>query len=93
MTIERIVEVSKNLKRATNVQAGGFGFFEAMEKHIHKELHQNKLTFGELCAVGENVLANNIGSTEFQKEIEAFLIQKYSADNLQHITDLLKGLS
>jgi hypothetical protein len=51
MTIESIVEVAKNLKRATNVHAGGFGFYEAMEKHIHAELHQNKLSFGELCAV------------------------------------------
>jgi len=51
------------------------------------------LTFAELCVVAENVLANNIGSNEFQKEIEKFLLEKYSADNLQHITDLLKGLS
>jgi hypothetical protein len=65
MNIERIVEVAKNLRRATNVQSGGFGFYEAMEKHIHAELHQNKLTFADLCAVGENVLSNNIGSTEF----------------------------
>jgi hypothetical protein len=47
----------------------------------------------ELCAVAENVLANSIGSTEFQIEIEKFLLQSYSAENLQLITDLLKGLS
>lgn len=82
LSIESIVEVAKNLRRATNVQAGGFGFYEAMEKHIHVELHQNKLNFADLCSVGENVLANNIGSTEFQKEIEQFLLKNYSADNL-----------
>jgi hypothetical protein len=36
-----------------------------MEKYIHTELHENKLSFGDLCAVAENVLANNIGSNEF----------------------------
>jgi hypothetical protein len=45
LTIERIVEIAKNLKRATNVQGGGFGYYEAMEKHIHKELHQSKIGF------------------------------------------------
>jgi hypothetical protein len=65
MTIDRIVEVAKNLKRATNVQAAGFGFYEALEKYIHTEIHENKLSFADLCAVAENVLANNIGSNEF----------------------------
>ena len=64
-----------------------------MEKHIHAELHQNKLQFNELCAVAENVLSNNIGSTEFQVEIEKFLLEKYTPENLQVITDLWKGLS
>ena len=82
MSIERIVEVAKNLKRATNVQAGGFGFYEALEKHIHKELHQNKISFAELCSIAENVLANNIGSNEFQNEVEQFLLKSYTADNL-----------
>lgn len=82
MSIERIVEVAKNLKRAKNVQAAGFGFYEALEKHIHAELHQNKLSFGDLCAVAENVLANSIGSNEFQIEIEEFLLKNYTADNL-----------
>lgn len=57
--------MAKNLKKATNVQGAGFGFFEAMEKYIHTELHQNKLDFTQLCAVAENILANGIGATEF----------------------------
>lgn len=85
--------MARNLKRSTNVQAGGFGFFEAMEKHVHKQLHQNKLGFPELCTLAENILANGIGSTEFQKEVESFLLEAYTADNLQVVTDLLKGLS
>lgn len=43
--------------------------------------------------MAENVLSNNIGSTEFQVEIEKFLLEKYTPDNLQTITDLWKGLS
>ena len=45
MTIERIVETGKNFKKATNVHAGAYGYYEAMEKHIHAELHQNKVDF------------------------------------------------
>ena len=93
MSLERQVEMARNLKRSTNVQAGGFGFFEAMEKNVHKQLHENKLGFPELCTLAENILANGIGSTEFQREVESFLLQTYTADNLQVVTDLLKGLS
>lgn len=35
LSIESVVEIGKHLKKATNVQAGGFGYFEQMEKHIH----------------------------------------------------------
>ena len=69
-----MVEIAKSLKRATNVAGGGFGFFEEMEKHIHKELHENKIGFEQLCTISENVLSNNIGSTKFQEEIEQFLL-------------------
>ena len=43
--------------------------------------------------IGENVLANGIGSTQFQIEIEDFLLKSFSASNLQVVTDLIKGLS
>lgn len=46
-----------------------------------------------MCAIAENILSNNIGSSEFQKEVEGFLLKDYSTENLQHITDLWKGLS
>ena len=35
MSLEAIVELGKNLKKATNAQKGAFGYFEAMEKLIH----------------------------------------------------------
>lgn len=80
--IEKIVEICKNLKRATNIQQGGYGFFEVTEKHIHNELHHGRIGFPELCTVAENIFASNIGSNEFQLEIENFLLKQYSADNL-----------
>ena len=63
LSVDRIVDIAKNLSRATNVHAGGYGFYEAMEKHIHNQLHEGKIDFEALCIVAENVLANNIGST------------------------------
>jgi hypothetical protein len=68
MSYERIVEVAKSLSKATNVHKGGYGWYEAMEKHIHMALHENKLTdFAELSKIAENMLSNNIGSTAFQE--------------------------
>lgn len=35
LEVTNIAEIAKNLSKATNVHKAGFGFFNAMEKHIH----------------------------------------------------------
>lgn len=62
MTIEQVVEVAKYLSKATNVHKAGYGYFHEMEKHIHKQLHENKLNFQDLSSIAENILPANIGS-------------------------------
>lgn len=53
-----------------------------MEKHIHKNLHENKIGFKELSVIAENILPANIGSNEFHRELEDFLLKKFSSENL-----------
>jgi len=43
ISIERAVDIARHLKKATNVAAAAFGYFEALEKHIHTELHQGRV--------------------------------------------------
>jgi hypothetical protein len=35
----KITEIAKMLKKATNVQKGGYGFFVQMEKHLKNGCH------------------------------------------------------
>lgn len=86
-------DLCRSVSRATNVQKGGYGLYSEIEKHIKTELHQGRVTWTALCKVVENLLPPNIGSNEFQLELERFLIANYNDDNLQHIVSLVKGLS
>lgn len=83
LSLERIIDIAKNLKKATNVHQAGYGFYEAMEKHIHRQLHENKHTdFESLSKIAESILSNNIGSSQFQEEIETFLLRDFNTENL-----------
>ena len=89
----KITEIAKTLRKATNVQKGGYGFFSEMEKHIKNSLHQGKIDFLELTKIVENILPGNIGSNEFHAELETFLICNYHEENLNDIVNLITGLS
>ena len=41
----------------------------------------------------ENLLAQNLGTNKFQQELETFILKKFTTNNLQDFTDLMKGLS
>jgi hypothetical protein len=45
LEVTKLAEISKHLSRATNVHKAGFGFFHEMEKEVHKQLHENNITF------------------------------------------------
>eukprot|EP00347_Sterkiella_histriomuscorum_P005947 403354650 len=93
LSVDSMVEIAKNLSKSTNVHKNGYGFYEAMEKHIHQGLHEGRISFSELCKVAENILPVNIGTNKFHEELERFLLEKFNAENLQEFTDLVKGLS
>ncbi|CDW77722.1 UNKNOWN [Stylonychia lemnae] len=93
MSIQNIVEIARHLSKATNVHKAGYGFYEKMEKHIHKEIHEGRVTFPDLCNIVENILPANIGSNKFQQELEDFILNKFESDNLQIVSDLIKGIS
>lgn len=48
LTPTQITEIAKALSKATNLQNGGFGFYQAMEVHLKNQLHQGKVTFTDL---------------------------------------------
>jgi hypothetical protein len=64
-----------------------------METYVHTELHQGRMNYDELIRVMELVLPANIGSNEFQTELENFALHNYDDSNLQTVTDLVKALS
>jgi hypothetical protein len=65
LTVVNLSEIAKHLCKATNVHKAGFGFYEEMERHFHKEMVGGRISFEELCRITENILPNNIGSTKF----------------------------
>jgi hypothetical protein len=89
----KITEIAKMLKKATNVQKGGYGFFAQMEKHLKNGCHQGQINFLELTKIVENILPGNIGSNAFHAELEKFLIVNYHEENVNDIVNLIKGLS
>jgi len=71
---ERVSRAGYYLSRATNVHAGGYGFYIEMEKHIKRSLHEGKVTAADLAKIVENLLPQNLGSKEFQKDLEDFIL-------------------
>ena len=64
-----------------------------MEKHLKTELHQGRVDYDELIQIMEMLLPANIGSNDFQKELEDFAFYNYDDTNLQKVVDLVKALS
>lgn len=91
----KMAELAKTLRKATNIAQGAFGFFPAMEKQIHDDLHQGRFDGGfvDLCKLAEHLLPANIGSNQFHHELEKFLIVNFTDTNIQDIVNLVKGLS
>lgn len=89
----KISEIAKVLKKATNVQKGGYGFFKEMEKTIKNGLHQGTISFLELTKIVENILPGNIGSNKWHDELEKFLIVNYTEENVNDLVNMIKGLS
>jgi hypothetical protein len=48
LEIPKIASIACLLNKATNVHKGGFGFFEAMEKHVHQEMYEGRISFQQL---------------------------------------------
>ena len=76
-----ISEIAKALGTTTNCQQGGFGFFNAAEKHLKNEINQGGVNFIELSKIAENLLGTNIGSNEFHSDLEKFLIVNFNEEN------------
>lgn len=71
----QITAIAKTLSKATNVQAGGFGFYAEMEKHIKQCLHGKKFpqhildsdekSFDELCKLSSDIFQANVCTNAF----------------------------
>mmetsp|Transcript_17974 Transcript_17974/g.30585 ORF Transcript_17974/g.30585 Transcript_17974/m.30585 type:complete len:325 (-) Transcript_17974:938-1912(-) len=93
MDCVQAASVAKCLSKATNVQKGGFGFYRAMEKHLKTEMHQGRVNYEQLIEIMGDLLAHNIGSNEFQQELEKFAAANFNTINLQNFVDMVKALS
>jgi len=41
----------------------------------------------------ENLVSSNIGSNEFHNELELWMIENFTSENLNEVVNLIKGLS
>lgn len=70
----RVAECCAHFAKATNAHAGGFGFYVKMEEFIKDQLNRGLVSSQDLVKITISLMPANIGSTDFQRDFELFLI-------------------
>lgn len=82
------------LSKTTENATGGYGVFVLAEKHLLNYLP--RYSFSELVKAASYMFTQNIGSNDFQQELEAELCRKYPDRahlRINELVSLLKSTS
>ena len=63
-----------------------------VEKQVKLEMDNNRLTFSEGTRVVENLFKHNIGSTEFQSQIEKYLADKIEHERIPELLNIARAI-
>lgn len=88
----RMAEICALFSRSTNSHKAGFGFYHECEKQVKLEMANNRLSFSDGTKIVESLFRNNIGSTEFQEQLEEYLSNKLEHEKIPELLRLTKAL-
>ena len=92
LSITRMAEIWHLFSKSKNAIKAGFGFYHEGEKQIKAKMANNSLTFENGTRVVENLFKGNIGSTDFQVQIEEYLDKRIEHEKVPQLIELATAI-
>lgn len=92
INVTKMAEICALFAKASGSNKAGFGFYHECEYAISQEIYHNRLSFEEGTKIIESLFKHNIGSTDFQIQIEDYLSKKIEHEQIPELLNMARAL-